>query len=79
VVAEPGRATGGSLGRDLIGFIGSAAVLGFDPARMLRAEPAELEVLVLAARAAAEFQAQRDTALARTVVSELAAALKRGR
>jgi hypothetical protein len=54
-------------------------VLGFDPARMLRAEPDELEVLIAAANAAAEFQAQRDTALARTVVAELAAAMKRGR
>jgi hypothetical protein len=36
-------------------------------------------VLIAVANAAAEFQAQRDTALARTVVAELAAAMKRGR
>jgi hypothetical protein len=36
-------------------------------------------VLVLAARRAAEYQAERDQALARMIVGELAAALKRGR
>lgn len=54
-------------------------MLGVDPARILRADPVELDVLVRVARAAADHQNQRDHALARMIVSELAAALKRKR
>lgn len=46
---------------------------------MLRADPTELETLVAAAKYAHEYTQQRDLALARLVVRELADALKRGR
>lgn len=51
--------------------------LGLDPSRALRADPLELDVLARVARRAAEYQNQRDRALANAVVAELAAALKR--
>jgi hypothetical protein len=44
---------------------------------VLRADPVELAVLVQCARSAVEHQQQRDLALARTIVRELANALKR--
>lgn len=74
-----GQAPGGSLGGDFLTFLGSAAVLGIDPSRVLRADPYEFAVLVEAARRAAEFAQKRDLALARTVVNELGQAMKRGR
>lgn len=60
-------------------FLGQAAALGMDPSRLLRADPYELETLVAAAQYAHEYHEQRDRALARLVVRELADALKRGR
>ena len=75
--APRGRVAGGILSRDLIAFVGAAATYGFDPTRIVRADPLELELYVLAAHAAVEHQAERDRALARVVVHELAAALKR--
>lgn len=63
----------------MIGFLGAATVLGFDPGQLLRADPVELAALSRVASAAAEYQQRRDVALARTVVNELAHALKRGR
>lgn len=46
---------------------------------MLRADPLERELLMEATKYAHEYSEQRDRALARLVVSELADALKRGR
>jgi hypothetical protein len=78
VDAAPRRTiAGGIVSRDLISFIGAAATYGFDPTRIVRADPLELELYVHAARAATEHQAERDKALARAVVAELARALKR--
>jgi hypothetical protein len=78
VAAISGRLrAGGILGRDLISFVGSAALYGFDPTRVVRASPLELELYVVAVNAAAEHQQQRDLNLARTIVNELSRALKR--
>jgi hypothetical protein len=78
VDAGPGSGCpGGSLGRDLIRWLGAGATLGIDPTRALRADPVELETLVLVAQQAADYQAQRDRALARAIVAEFAASLKR--
>lgn len=60
-------------------WLGQAAVLGFDPAALVRAGPVELALMVKVVARAAEYRAERDRALARSVVSELAEALKRGR
>jgi hypothetical protein len=46
---------------------------------VLRADPLERELLMEATKYAHEYSEQRDRALARLVVSELADALKRGR
>ena len=59
--------------------MGQAAVLGIDPSRLLRADRIERELLMAASRHAHEYAEQRDRALARMVVHELAEALKRGR
>lgn len=71
------RCPGGSLGGDLISWLGASATLGIDPTRALRADPVELQTLVLVSRHAADYQAQRDRSLARAIVAELAASLKR--
>ena len=68
---------GGILGRDLLGFIGSAALYGFAPRDVVRADPLELELYVAAAEYAVKHQADRDAALARAIVGELARSLKR--
>jgi hypothetical protein len=59
--------------------LGQAAALGIDPAGLLRADPVERPLLIAALAHAAHWQADRDRALARQVVYELAQALKRGR
>jgi len=46
---------------------------------VLRADPVELSLYVEIAKRAAEFQKQRDQSLARMVVNELAAAMRRSR
>jgi hypothetical protein len=71
--------TGGSLGGDFLTFLGSAAVLGIPPDRVLRADPYELAVLVEAARHAAAYAQQRDLALAQLIINELGKAMKRVR
>ena len=53
--------------------------MGIDPTRVLRADPYELEALVAATKYAHEYHENRDRALARLVVRELADAQKRGR
>lgn len=58
--------------------LGLAAALGFDPSRFLRADPVERPLLEAALEHAARYHAQRDEALAKRVVAELAAAQKRG-
>ena len=58
--------------------LGQAAALGIDPGRLLRADAVERPLLIAALEHAAKTQANRDEALARRVVSELAAAMKRG-
>jgi hypothetical protein len=77
--APRGPVAGGILSRDLITFVGQAATYGFDPMQLVRAEPLELELYVLAVHAAVEHQGERDRALARAIVGEYAAARKRGR
>jgi hypothetical protein len=78
VATAPGeRDAGGILGRDLITFVGHAALYGFDPARVIRASPLELELYVQAVRAAVEHQTERDHNLARMIIRELALALRR--
>lgn len=58
--------------------LGLAAALGFDPGRFLRADPVERPLLEAALEHAAKFARDRDEALAKRVVAELAAAMKRG-
>ena len=58
--------------------LGQAAALGIDPGRLLRADPVERPLLEAALEHAARFVQQRDEALAKRVVAELAAAMKRG-
>lgn len=77
---EPrGAGAGGSPGHDFLTFLGQATALGFDPRHVLRAEPLELELLVQATQRAHDYATERDRALARMVVNELAEAQKRGR
>jgi hypothetical protein len=73
-----GAPSGGILGRDFLTFLGQAAALGISPNTVLRADPLERELLMEATKHAHEYSEQRDRALARLVVSELADALKRG-
>jgi hypothetical protein len=63
---------------ELAPALGQAAALGLDPCRLLRADPVERPLLEAALEHAARFHAQRDEALAKRVVAELAAAVKRG-
>lgn len=60
-------------------LLGHAAALGIAPATVLRADQAELPLLVAALDHAAEWQADRDQQLARLIIHELAQAWKRGR
>lgn len=77
---EHGRAAGGgSLSRDALKLIGAGAALGIDPSTLLRADPVELDVLLRVVGEAHRYAEQRDKALARTIVSELSLALRRGR
>jgi hypothetical protein len=57
--------------------LGRAAALGLPPSGLLRADPVERPLLLACLHHAAEWQAQRDRALARLIVNELALALKR--
>jgi hypothetical protein len=59
--------------------LGQAAALGIDPGRILRADRVELPLLVAALEHAAEVHRQRDEALAKRIIAELAAAMKRGK
>ena len=59
-------------------MLGQAAALGIDPGRILRADPVERPLLVAAFEHAAKLQSDRDEALAKRVMAELAAAMKRG-
>lgn len=58
--------------------LGQAAALGFEPGRILRADPVERPILTAAVEHAARFVRERDEALARAIVAEYAAAVKRG-
>jgi len=58
-------------------LLGHAAALGIPPASILRADPLELPLLVGAMEHAARWHADRDKALARLIINELAQALKR--
>lgn len=77
--ARPRQGAGGILGRDFLTFLGQAAALGISPSLVLRADPMELELLVEATKRAHDYSEERDRALARLVISELADAMKRGR
>jgi hypothetical protein len=63
---------------ELAPVLGQAAALGFDPCRLLRADPVERPLLEAALGHAAKTRAELDEALAKRVVAELAAAMKRG-
>ena len=58
--------------------LGQAAALGIDPGLLLRADPVERPLLIAALEHAAKMHNERDEALAKRIVSELAAAMKRG-
>lgn len=58
-------------------LLGTAAALGIPPTALLRADPTELPLLTAALEHAARWQSERDKALARMIISELAQALKR--
>ena len=60
-------------------LLGAAAFLGVAPGAVLRADPVERPLLLDAMEHAARLHADRDKALARAIISELAQALKRGR
>lgn len=60
-------------------LLGLAAALGIPPTALLRADPVELPLLVEAMEHAVKWHQERDRMLARTVISEYAQALKRGR
>ena len=59
-------------------LLGQAAALGIDPGRILRADPIEAPLLVAALEHAARMHRERDEALAKRIIAELAAAMKRG-
>ena len=65
-------------GLELAPLLGQAAALGFEPGRLLRADPVERPLLEAALEHAAKLQNDRDDALAKRIVSELALAMKRG-
>jgi hypothetical protein len=80
VDAEPRRAgAGGSIGRDGLIALGQAAVLGFDPSRLLRADPVERDVLLRAVGHAHDYVEFRDRWLAHQIIVELSQAMKRGK
>lgn len=58
-------------------LLGTAAALGIPPTALLRADPVELPLLTGALEHAAKLQEDRDQALARRIIHELAQALKR--
>jgi hypothetical protein len=60
-------------------LLGQAAALGVDPSRLLRADDVERALLLESVREAHRYAEQRDRALARMIISELAEAVKRGR
>jgi hypothetical protein len=63
---------------ELAQTLGLAAALGFDPGRFLRADPVERPLLEAALEHAARYTQERDEALAKRIIAELAAAMKRG-
>jgi len=60
-------------------FLGVAAVLGFDPAHLLRAKPVEAAVLTEAVREAHEYATRRDQNLAIMIVNAYAEAQRKAR
>lgn len=58
--------------------LGQAAALGISPSAILRADPVERPLLEAALEHAARAHRDRDEALAKRIVAELAAAMKRG-
>jgi hypothetical protein len=58
--------------------LGQAAAFGIDPGWFLRADPVECRLLEAALEHAIRARAELDEALAKRVVAELAAAMKRG-
>ena len=65
-------------GLELAPMLGQAAALGVDPGQILRADPIERPLLIGALEHASKLQNSRDEALAKRIVAELAAAMKRG-
>ena len=63
---------------ELVVVLGRAAALGIDPSRLLRADPVEAPLLARALEHAAKMQGDRDEALAKRIIAELASAMKRG-
>jgi hypothetical protein len=59
-------------------FLGVAAVLGFDPSRLLRADPVEAAVLTAAAMHAREYADLRDENLATMINNARVESEKRG-
>ena len=77
---------GGTRGRELtwllgitVEALGIAATYGVSPASLLRADAYERDLLIQAVNHAREEQDRRDQNLARMIVSEYAAAMKRAR
>lgn len=64
---------------ELAATLGLAAALGFDPCRLLRADAVERPILEAALEHAARHARERDEALAKRIIAELATALKHGR
>jgi len=79
VDAGPHRqAVGGKLlGAQWLDLLGAAAVLGVDPATILRADDIERHVLIDILHRAVEYQEKREGRLAEKIIRELAEALKR--
>lgn len=59
--------------------LGAAAACGVSPAMLLSAGTLERNALMEVAAAAINWQLERDEALARRIINELAASMKRGR
>jgi hypothetical protein len=63
---------------ELAQTLGLAAALGFDPSRLLRADPIERPLLEAALEHAARFARERDEALAAQIVNRVVDAWNRG-
>jgi hypothetical protein len=59
--------------------LGQAAALGISPSALLRADDVERDLLLRAVHEAHRYHEQRDRALARMIISELAEAMRRGK